>query len=78
MENLFHEEEENIHYKVISKYLATHSNYFETSSKLSILGNITRVETLTPNFGIKDGLKIFSKTKMKNCWSMTDQGLHCA
>ena len=50
MENLFHEEEENIHYEVISKYLATHSNYYDTSSKLSILGNITRVETLTPNF----------------------------
>ena len=37
-----------------------------------------RIETLTLNFSIKDGLKIVSKTKMKNCWSMIDQGLHCA
>ena len=42
-----------------------------------------RVETLTPNFSIKDGkklffcLKIVSKTKMKNCWSLVDQGLRC-
>ena len=28
-----------------------------------------RVEILTLNFSIKDGLKIVSKTKMKNCWS---------
>ena len=37
-----------------------------------------RVETFTLNFSIKDGLKIVSKIKMKNCWSMIDQGLHCA
>ena len=67
-----------MHYQVISKYLATHSNYYEISSKLSKLGNIMRVETLTLNFSIKDGLKIVSKTKMKNCWSMIDQGLDCA
>ena len=34
-----------------------------------------REETLTLNFSIKDGLKNVSKTKMKNCWSMIDQGL---
>ena len=37
-----------------------------------------RVETLTLNFSIKDGLKIVSKTKMKSFWSTIDQGLHCA
>ena len=37
-----------------------------------------RVETLTLNFSIKDGLKIVSKTKMRNSWSTIDQGLHCA
>ena len=62
-----------IHDEVISKYLATHSNYYEISSNLSKLGNIMRVETLTLNFSIKDGLKIVSKAKMKNCWSMIDQ-----
>ena len=36
------------------------------------------VETLTLNFGIKDGLKIVSKTKMNNFWSTIGQGLHCA
>ena len=35
------------------------------SSKLSKLGNIMRVEILTLNFSIKDGLKIVSETKMK-------------
>ena len=35
-----------------------------------------REEILTLNFNIKDGLKIVSKTKMKNCWSTIDQGLH--
>ena len=35
-----------------------------------------RVETLIVNFSIKDGLKIVSKTKIRNCWSMIDQGLH--
>ena len=44
----------------------------------SKLGDIIRVETLTLNFSIKDGLKIVSKSKMKNCWSMIDQGLQCA
>ena len=34
-----------------------------------------RVELLTLNFSLKDGLRIVSKTKMKNCWSMIDQGL---
>ena len=38
----------------------------------------TRVEILTLNFSIKDGLKIVSKTKMKNCWSTIDQGLDFA
>ena len=37
-----------------------------------------RVEILTLNFIIKDGLKIVSKTKMENCLSMIDQGLLCA
>ena len=78
MENICHDKEQNIHYEVISKHLATYSNYYEISSKLSKLGNIMRVETLTLNFSIKDGLKIVSKTKMKNCWSMIDQGLDCA
>ena len=36
-----------------------------------------REETLTLNFSIKDGLKIASKTKIKNCWSTIDQGLDC-
>ena len=70
MEKFCQEEEENIHYEVISKYLATLSNYYEISSKLSKMGTIMRVETLTPNFSIKDGLKIVSKTKIKNCWSI--------
>ena len=62
----------------ISKHPATYSNYYEISSKLSKLENIMRVETLILNFSIKDGLEIVSKTKMRNCWSMTEQGLHCA
>ena len=73
-----HEEESNIHYKVITKYLASHPNYHVIPSKLPKLGNIMRVEILTENFSIKDGLKFVSKTKLKNCWSMIDQGLHCA
>ena len=36
-------------------------------SKLSKLGNIMRTEIL--NSSIKDGLKIVSKTKVKNYWS---------
>ena len=28
-----------------------------------------RLELLTVNFSIKDGLRIVSKAKMKNCWS---------
>ena len=78
MEKFCHEEEQKIHYEVISKHLATYSNHYEISSKLSKLGNIMRVETLTLNFSIKDGLKIVSKTKMKNCWSIIDQVLRCA
>ena len=78
LEKFCHEEEKTIYYEVISKYLATHSHYHEISSKLFKLGNIMRVETLTLNFSIKDGLKIVSKTKMKNCWSTIDWGLHCA
>ena len=70
MEKFCQEAEENIHYEVISKYLTTHSNYYEISSKLSKMGTIMRVETLTPNFSIKDGLKIVSKPNMKNCWSI--------
>ena len=69
-----HKEEKNIHYKLISKYLATHPNYYEISSKLSKLGNIMRVEILTLYFSIKDDLKIFSETKMKNCSTITDLG----
>ena len=61
---------------IISKYVATHPNCYEIS-KLSKMGNIMRVEILTLNFSIKDGLKIVSKTKTKYCWSMIDQGLHC-
>ena len=77
MEKFCHEEEKNIHHEVTSKYLATHSHYYEISSKLFKLGNIMRVETLTLNFSIKDGPKSISKTEMKNCWSTIDQGLHC-
>ena len=36
-----------------------------------------RLELLTVNFSIKDGLRIVSKAKMKNCWSI-DQELHFA
>ena len=72
------EEEEKMHYEVISKHLATYSNYYDISSKLSKLGNIMRVETLTVNFSIKDGLKFVSNTNMRTFWSMIDQGLHCA
>ena len=61
-----------------SKSVAIYPNYYGISSKLSKLGNIMRVETLTLNFSIKDGLKIVSKTKMKSFWSTIDQGLHCA
>ena len=50
---------------IISKYLATHPNYYEILSKLSKMGNIMKVEILTLNFRIKDSLKIVSKTKMK-------------
>ena len=35
-------------------------------------GDIMRVEILNMNFSIKDGLKIVSKTKTKNCWSTKD------
>ena len=51
------------------------SNYQITSytSKLLMkLENILRVEMLNLNFSIKDGLKIVSKTKTKNCWSVID------
>ena len=65
-------------YEVISKHLATYSNYYDISSKLSKLGNIMKVETLTVNFSIKDGLKFVSNTNMRTFWSMIDQGLHCA
>ena len=65
-----------MHFKVISKYLATHPNYYEIFSKLSKLGNIMTVEILTLNFSIKDGLKIISNIKMENCLSVIDQGLH--
>ena len=61
-----------------SKCLATHPNYYEISSKSSELENIMRVGILTPNFSIKDGLKIVSRTKLKNCWSTIGQGLHYA
>ena len=37
-----------------------------------------RVGTLTQDFSIKNGLNIVSKTKVKNCCSMVDQGLHPA
>ena len=37
-----------------------------------------RVEISNMNFSIKEGLKIGSKTKTKNCWSTIDQGLHFA
>ena len=60
------------------KFLATHPKYYEISFKSSELGNIVRVEILTLNFNIKDGLKIVSKSKMKNCYSTIDQGLHFA
>ena len=69
MEKFCHKEEQNTHYEVIGKYLATHTNYYEITSKLSKLGSVVRVEILTLNFSIKDGLKIVSKIKMKNDWS---------
>ena len=75
MENICHDKEQNIHYEVISKHLATYSNYYEIPFKLSKLRNIMRVKTLTLSFSIKNGLKIVSKTKMKTFWSMIDQGL---
>ena len=37
-----------------------------------------RVETLTVNFSIKDGLIIVSNTNVKTFWSMINQGLDCA
>ena len=46
-----------------SKYLATHPNYYEISSNLSKLENIMRVQLLTLNLSIKDGLKLFQKRK---------------
>ena len=60
------------HTNVKRKNLTDSSELFqgEISSKLSKLGNIMRVETLILNFSIKDGLKIVSKTKIRNCWSM--------
>ena len=67
-----------MYYEVTGKYLATHSNYYEISSKLFKLGNILRVETLTLTFSIKGCLKIVSKTKKKNFWSIINHGLHCA
>ena len=67
-----------MHYEVISKHLATYSSCYDISSKLSKLGNIMKVETLTVNFSIKDGLKFVSNTNMRTFWSMIDQGLHCA
>ena len=71
MEKFCHEEEQKIHYEVISKHLATYSNHYVISSKLSKLG--MRVETLTLSFSIKDGLEIVSNTKMKTFWSMIGQ-----
>ena len=73
MEKFCHEEELKIHYEVISEHLATYSNHYEISSKLSKLGNIVRVETFTLSFSIKDGLEIVSNTKMKTFWSMIGQ-----
>ena len=43
-------------------------------SKLSKLGNIMRTEIL--NSSIKDGLKIVSKTKVKNYWSTVYQEIY--
>ena len=60
---------------LLSKHhLVTNPNNFEMYSKLSKLGNIMRTEIL--NSGIKDGLKIVSKTKMKNCWSTVYQEIY--
>ena len=42
------------------------------------LGNILRIEMLSMNFSIKDGLKIASNNKTKNCYSSIHQGLHSA
>ena len=42
------------------------------------LENIMRAEILNLNFSIKDGVKIVSKTKKKNCLSSIYQGLQCA
>ena len=64
--------------KELGNTYSTHSNYYEIFFKSSKLGNIMRVEILTLNWRIKDGLKIVSKTKMKKCLLEIDQGLHCA
>ena len=61
-------------YREISKYVATHSKFYV----LMKLENIMRVQILNRNISLKDGLKIFSRTKTKNYCSMIDQGLHCA
>ena len=60
-------------YQVISKYLVIHPNYYALVKP----GNIMRVEILNLNFSIKNGLKVVSKTKTKNCWYTIDQALHC-
>ena len=52
--------------KELANTHSTHSNYYEISFKSSKLGNIMRVEILTLNWRIKDGLKIVSKLKWKN------------
>ena len=38
------------------------------------LGNIIRVQILSPNFSVRDGLKLVTRAKTKNCWSTIDQG----
>ena len=48
----------------------THRNFYV----LMKLGNIIRVQILSPNFSVRDGLKLVTRAKTKNCWSTIDQG----
>ena len=60
-------------YQVISKYQATHPYLL----RIDETGKYYENRDIKLNFSIKDILKLISKTKMKNCWSTIDQGLHC-
>ena len=60
-------------YQVISKCQATHPYHLCIDEN----GKYYENRDIKLNFSIKDILKLISKTKMKNCWSTIDQGLHC-